>query len=78
VDRLLPPRSGSGRQIEMWMQQVSSFLNQFLSRRDTRTGTANPTSSVVPSYVGEIYIDTTAHKVYIAEALTSSSWLVLN
>jgi hypothetical protein len=78
MDYLLPPKSGSGRQIEMWTQQVSSFLNQFLLRRDIRTGSANPTSSVVPNYIGEIYIDTTAHKVYIAEALTNTSWLVMN
>jgi hypothetical protein len=78
VDHLLPPKSGSGRQIEMWMQQVSSFMNQFLSRRDTRTGAADPTASVVPNYVGEIYIDTTNHKVYAAEGLTNTSWLVLN
>jgi hypothetical protein len=75
---LLPPKSGSGRQIEMWMQLVSSYINQFIVKATTRTGTANPTATVTPNYVGEIYLDNSAHKVYIAEGLTNTSWLVLN
>ena len=78
MSSLLPPKLDSGRQMEMWMQQVSTFVNQFLSRKDVRTGTADPTAAVVPNYVGEPYIDTTNHKVYVAEALTNTSWLVLN
>jgi hypothetical protein len=75
---LLPPKSGSGRQIEMWTQLVSSYINQLIAKANTRTGTADPTATVTPNYLGEIYLDTSAHKVYISDGLTNTSWLVLN
>lgn len=41
------------------------------------TGTAAP--SVIPSFVGQLYIDTTNNKVYIAKGTTAiNQWLLLN
>lgn len=41
------------------------------------TGTTAP--SIIPPKVGDIYINTTAGKVYIATAtVTSASWAILN
>ena len=43
-----------------------------------RTGAATPAGAVDPYYVGEMYVDTTAHKVYVADGLTNANWNVLN
>lgn len=41
------------------------------------TGTAAPTST--PIKIGDMYIDTTNHKVYISDGTTSSTnWRILN
>lgn len=44
------------------------------------TGAGTPTgTATVPAFIGQIYIDTTNHKVYIAEATTDvNSFLILN
>lgn len=44
----------------------------------TRSGVTTPAGTVVPDFVGEKYIDTTNHKVYISEGLLPASWLLLN
>ena len=39
------------------------------------TGTATPVGAVVPNYIGQIYVNTTAPDVYISTGLTNSDWV---
>jgi hypothetical protein len=73
-----PPRVYTGREFEMWTQRVSALLSGVLERVICRTGVASPVGAITPAYVGEPYIDTAAHKVYVAENLTNISWLLMN
>lgn len=43
-----------------------------------RTGTATPSGAVVPYCVGELYIDTTGNKTYIADGVGNTDWQALN
>ena len=43
-----------------------------------RTGTATPSGSVTPSFVGEEYLDTSAVKWYKSTGLTNTDWVALN
>lgn len=57
-------------------------FNQVVTERvdynGVRTGAATPAGSVTPYFVGEHYIDTTAHKEYVADGLTNGDWYILN
>jgi hypothetical protein len=44
----------------------------------TQSGTSNPTGSVTPSFVNQLYVDTTNAKAYIAKGTTSADWVLLN
>jgi hypothetical protein len=45
---------------------------------DPQTGTASPSGSVTPGYIGQTYVDTTNHKVYVSEGLANTNWLAVN
>lgn len=38
------------------------------------TGTATPVEAVVPVAIGQVFVDTTAKKVYVAVGLTHADW----
>jgi len=42
------------------------------------TGTSTPVESVVPDYIGQIFINTSATTVYIAAGLANTNWVLLN
>ena len=39
------------------------------------TGTATPVEAVTPVVVGQVFVDTTAKKVYVAVGLTHADWV---
>jgi len=45
---------------------------------ESRTGAATPSGSIAPLYVGEIYLDITASKAYVAKGMGNTDWFILN
>lgn len=50
-------------------------LEEIVKRDDFLKGTSTPVGSKVPSFIGQIYIDTNTKITYIATGLTNSDWL---
>jgi hypothetical protein len=56
---------------------VDATTHRLLVDLGVSTGTAAPTST--PSVIGEMYIDTSAKKAYVAMGTASSAdWIILN
>lgn len=50
----------------------------FIQRADILTGSASPSGSQVPDFVGQIFVDTTGNNCYMATGLTNTDWVQLN
>lgn len=58
-----------------WFQDLFTFIDT--KTPEISTGTSAPTST--PRKVGDMFVDTSANKVYVATGTSSSSdWTILN
>lgn len=73
----LPDVESLARDMRVLQRRLFEVVNEHALRTTHESGTVAPTST--PTFVGQMYVDTTANKGYIATGTSSSSdWTILN
>lgn len=75
VPTIIGVSSVDGKTPVRW--KIDPVTGRGLVENATDTGTSSPSST--PTYVGQMYVNTNAKKIYIATGTTNSSdWTILN
>lgn len=81
---LLLHNSGSSTNGALWYTsdafqgRRAGVTSPFLQQIDILTGTASPSGSQTPDFVGQVFVDTTAGNTYMSIGLTDTDWVQTN